>query len=54
MCIRDRYIIVNTSELLRNPEKVLSAWCMKSNIKFDKSMVKFKTGNNQNDANYKI
>ena len=48
--INKSYIIINTSELLRNPEKVLSAWCMKINIKFDKSMLKWKTGNHENDG----
>ena len=37
--INKSYIIINSSELLKHPEKVLSAWCIKINIKFDKSML---------------
>ena len=48
--INRSYIIINSSELLRQPEKVLSAWCKKINIKFDKSMLKWKTGNHENDG----
>ena len=48
--INRSYIIINSSELLRHPEKVLSAWCMKINIQFDKSMLKWNTGNHENDG----
>ena len=48
--INRSYIIINSSELLRHPEKVLSDWCMKINIKFEKSMLEWKTGNHENDG----
>ena len=48
--INRSYIIIDSSELLRNPEKVLSDWCMKINIKFDKSMLKWEKGNHENDG----
>ena len=48
--INRSYIIIDSSELLRNPEKALSAWCMKINIKFYKSMLQWKTGKHENDG----
>jgi len=48
--INRSYIIIDSSELLRNPEKVLSDWCTKINIKFDKSMLKWEKGNHENDG----
>ena len=48
--INRSYIIIDSSELLRNPEKVLSHWCTKINIKFDKSMLKWEKGNHENDG----
>ena len=44
------YIIIDSSELLKNPEKLLSIWCNKINIEFDKSMLKWKKGNHPNDG----
>ncbi len=44
------YIIIDSSELLKNPKKVLSTWCKKINIKFDKSMLKWEKGNHINDG----
>ena len=44
------YVIIDSSELLKNPEKVLSQWCMKINIKFDKSMLRWKKGNHASDG----
>ena len=44
------YVIIDSSELLQNPEKMLSAWCKKININFDKSMLKWKKGNHVNDG----
>ena len=43
-------IIIDSNELLINPEKSLSAWCKKINIKFDKSMLKWEKGNHINDG----
>ena len=48
--INRSYIIIDSSELLKNPEKVLSTWCMKINLKFDKSMLQWKTGKHKNDG----
>ena len=42
--INKSYVIIDSSELLKNPEKVLSNWCMKINIKFDKSMLRWEKG----------
>ena len=40
--INRSYIIIDSNELLKNPEKVLSTWCMKINLKFDNaSSIKF-------------
>ena len=44
------YVIIDSSELLKNPEKVLSQWCMKINIKFDKSMLRWEKGNHASDG----
>ena len=44
------YVIIDSNELLKNPEKVLSQWCMKINIKFDKSMLRWKEGNHASDG----
>ena len=44
------YVIIDSNELLKNPEKVLSQWCMKINIKFDKSMLRWKEGNHSSDG----
>ena len=48
--INKSYVIVDSSELLKNPEKVLSNWCMKINIKFDKSMLTWEKGNYVSDG----
>ena len=44
------FIVIDSNELLKNPEKVLSTWCKKINIKFDRSMLKWKKGNHANDG----
>ena len=44
------FIIIDSKELLENPEKSLSAWCGKNNIQFDKSMLKWKKGKHINDG----
>lgn len=44
------YIIIDSSELLKNPEKSLSTWCKKMNIKFYKSMLSWEKGNNIYDG----
>ena len=48
--INKSYVIIDSSELLKNPEKVLSNWCMKINIKFDKSMLTWEKGNYVSDG----
>ena len=48
--INKSYVIIDSSELLKNPEKVLSNWCMKINIKFDKSMLRWEKGNYVSDG----
>ena len=48
--INKSYVIIDSSELLKNPEKVLSNWCTKINIKFDKSMLRWEKGNYVSDG----
>lgn len=48
--INKSYVIIDSSELLKNPVKVLSNWCMKINIKFDKSMLRWEKGNYATDG----
>ncbi len=38
------FIVIDSSDLLKNPQKILSKWCDKINIKFDKSMLKWEKG----------
>ena len=44
------YIVIDSKELLKDPKKSLSNWCRKTNIKFDKSMLKWRKGNHVNDG----
>ena len=48
--INKSFTVIDSSELLNNPEKVLSAWCKKINIKFDKSMLSWEKGYHSNDG----
>ncbi len=48
--INRSYIVIDSSELLKNPEKVLSDWCKNINIKFDKSMLRWQRGNYVSDG----
>tara|TARA_B100001287_G_C22680324_1_gene529966 strand:+ start:936 stop:1646 length:711 start_codon:yes stop_codon:yes gene_type:complete len=48
--INKSFIIIDSKELLNNPEKTLSDWCQKINIKFDKSMLTWKEGHHINDG----
>jgi len=43
-------IIIDSKELLQNPENSISNWCRKLNIRYDKSMLKWKKGNHINDG----
>ena len=44
------FIIIDSSELLQNPAKVLGTWCKKINIKYEQSMLNWKKGNHINDG----
>ena len=44
------YIVIDSNELLKDPKKSLSNWCRKTNIEFDKSMLKWRKGNHVNDG----
>ena len=44
------FIIIDSSELLQIPAKVLGAWCKKINIKYEQSMLNWKKGNHINDG----
>ena len=44
------YIVIDSKELLKDPQKSLSNWCRKTNIEFDKSMLKWRKGNHVNDG----
>jgi len=44
------FTVIDSKELLNNPKKSLSDWCQKINIKFDKSMLKWRKGNHINDG----
>ena len=48
--INKKFVVIESSELLDNPEKILSQWCSKINITFDKSMLKWEKGNHPNDG----
>lgn len=45
-----RYKIIDSTDLLKNPEDVLSDWCDSININFDKSMLNWEAGNHKNDG----
>ena len=44
------FIIIDSSELLKNPEESLSIWCKKMNIKFYESMLSWEKGNSIYDG----
>lgn len=45
-----RFIVLDSKDLLKNPAKVLSDWCKRININFDKSMLHWEKGNHINDG----
>ena len=45
-----RFKIIDSEDLLKNPRKVLSDWCKSINIKFDESMLQWKKGSHPNDG----
>tara|TARA_B100000963_G_scaffold336798_1_gene332176 strand:- start:5508 stop:6218 length:711 start_codon:yes stop_codon:yes gene_type:complete len=48
--INKSFIVIDSNELLKNPENILSGWCKKIGIKFDKSMLSWEKGNHANDG----
>ena len=44
------FIVIDSNELLKNPEAVLSNWCRNINIKFNKSMLSWEKGNQPYDG----
>ena len=45
-----RFKIIDSADLLKNPKKVLFDWCESINIKFDESMLQWKKGSHPNDG----
>lgn len=45
-----RFKIIDSADLLKNPKKVLFDWCKSINIKFDESMLQWKKGSHPNDG----
>ena len=48
--IGKKFIVIDSNILLNNPEKILSHWCRSIDLEFDISMLKWKTGNHQQDG----
>ena len=46
----ESYIIIESSDLLKNPNKALNDWCKKLNIDFDTSMLQWEKGKHPNDG----
>ena len=45
-----RFKIIDSKDLLKNPQKVLFDWCESINIEFDEAMLCWKKGNHQSDG----
>tara|TARA_B100000925_G_C21990624_1_gene466644 strand:+ start:394 stop:1110 length:717 start_codon:yes stop_codon:yes gene_type:complete len=45
-----KYVVIDSKILLSNPEKILMKWCDELNIKFEKSMLKWKKGPYETDG----
>ena len=45
-----RFVVIDSEDLLKKPEKVLTEWCKIVNINFDKSMLHWKKGKHKNDG----
>ena len=45
-----RFKIIDSEDLLKNPKKILSDWCESINIKFDQSMLQWKKGSHPYDG----
>ena len=48
--IGKKFIVIDSSILLNNPEKILSQWCSSINLEFDNSMLKWNKGNHPQDG----
>ena len=48
--IGKKFIVIDSSILLNNPEKILSQWCNGINLKFDGSMLNWKKGSHPQDG----
>jgi len=46
----EKFVVIDSEILLQNPEKILSKWCDKIDIKFDQSMLKWEKGVYPNDG----
>jgi hypothetical protein len=46
----EKFVVIDSGILLKNPEKILSKWCDRIDIKFDKSMLKWEKGVYPNDG----
>ena len=44
------YKVIDSADLLKNPQEVLSDWCESININFEESMLHWEKGNHQNDG----
>ena len=44
------FIIIDSKDILTNPENALSKWCEKININFEKSMLNWEKGNHSTDG----
>ena len=44
------FSVIDSSDLLTNPENVLSSWCKKININFDILMLSWEKGNHKEDG----
>jgi hypothetical protein len=48
--IGKNFIVIDSNILLKNPEKILSKWCKKIDLVFDKSMLKWNKGHHPQDG----
>jgi len=48
--INKKFIVIDSSILLNNPEKILSQWCSSINLEFDTSMLRWEKGNHAQDG----
>ena len=48
--IGKKFIVIDSNILLKSPKKILSNWCKRIDLKFDKSMLKWTKGNHPQDG----